>query len=58
MAEVSMGLHLSFEFTFLLWPYTEVYTFTSTYDKKEKEFKTPFGTFTYRDVPKMFTILV
>jgi predicted transcriptional regulator of viral defense system len=48
--------YLSFEFALSyhgLIP-EAVYTFTSaTYDKKKKKkFETPFGTFTYRDVPK------
>lgn len=48
--------YLSFEFALAyhgLIP-EAVYTFTSaTYDKKKKKkFETPFGTFTYRDVPR------
>ena len=48
--------YLSFEFALSYYGLIPeaVYTFTSaTYDKKKKkEFKTPFGAFTYRDVPK------
>ncbi|NLC44021.1 MAG: hypothetical protein GX783_07030 [Clostridiales bacterium] len=48
--------YLSFEFALAyhgLIP-EAVYTFTSaTYDKKKKKkFETPFGTFTYRDIPR------
>lgn len=48
--------YLSFEFALSYYGMIPeaVYAFTSaTYDKKKKkEFKTPFGTFMYRDVPK------
>lgn len=48
--------YLSFEFALSYYNLIPeaVYTFTSaTYDKKKKKkFETPFGTFTYRDVPK------
>lgn len=48
--------YLSFEFALSYYDLIPeaVYTFTSaTYDKKKKKkFETPFGTFTYRDVPK------
>lgn len=48
--------YLSFEFALSYYGLIPeaVYTFTSaTYDKKKKKkFETPFGTFTYRDVPK------
>lgn len=48
--------YLSFEFVLSYYGLIPeaVYTFTSaTYDKKKKKkFETPFGTFTYRDVPK------
>ncbi len=47
--------YLSFEFALAYYGLIPeaVYTFTSaTYDKKKKKrFETPFGTFTYRDVP-------
>jgi predicted transcriptional regulator of viral defense system len=47
--------YLSFEFALSYYGLIPeaVYTFTSaTYDKKKKKrFETPFGTFTYRDVP-------
>lgn len=48
--------YLSFDFALSYWHLIPeaVYTFTSaTYDKKKKkQFQTPFGLFTYRDVPR------
>ncbi len=48
--------YLSFEYALSYWNLIPeaVYVFTSaTYDKKKrKEYKTPFGLFTYRDIPK------